>query len=204
MAFIFLIRHGQNDLVGKKLAGRLPDVHLNPQGQKQARQLAAMLAGKSIKAVFSSPLERTQETAQPIARVHDLPVELLPGLFEIDYGQWQGKSLKQLKRNKIWKSLQENPKNFSFPDGESFVDAQSRAVGAIDQLSESYAEKEVLVCVSHCDVIRLVIAHYLGMPLKNFHQLNVAPASVTGLFLNQGKVLFDTINLTYDGFSFSE
>ena len=203
MAFILLIRHGQNDLVGKKLAGRLPDVHLNPQGQKQARQLAALLAGKSIKAVFSSPLERTQETAQPIARIHDLSLELLPGLVEIDYGQWQGKSLKQLKRQKIWKALQENPATFSFPGGESFVDAQTRAVGAINQLSFTYDEKDVLVCVSHCDVIRLVIAHYLGMPLKNFHQLNISPASVTGFFLNQGKVLFDTINHTYDWPSFS-
>ena len=126
MAIIYLVRHGQNEMVGKKLAGRLPGVHLNEQGHAQARQLAAELSALPIKAVFSSPLERTQQTAEPIARIHNLPVITEPGLIEIDFGAWQAKSLKQLRRNRLWRDVQEFPDGFSFPSGESFVAAQTR------------------------------------------------------------------------------
>ena len=75
MATFYLIRHGQNDLLGEKLAGRMPGVHLNQAGREQAERLAQALGDKPIKAVYASSLERTQETAQPIAAVHHLEVQ---------------------------------------------------------------------------------------------------------------------------------
>lgn len=197
MAKIILIRHGENDMLGKKLAGRLPNVHLNENGIGQARRLAAELAACPIKAIFSSPLERTQETAQPIARVHDLEVQILPDLIEINFGEWEGKNLKQLKRGRLWNTVQEAPSEFQFPGGERFSDAQQRIANSLVVLSEKFEEKDLVVCVSHSDMIRLAVAHFLGMPLDNFQRVRIAPASMTELTLHQEHAYFDRINHTF-------
>ncbi len=194
MATFLLVRHGQNDLVGKKLAGRLLNVHLNEQGQAQARRLAAKLSELPIKAVISSSLARCQETAIPIARVHDLPLEINDGLIEIDFGTWQGVSLKQLRRRKLWKDVQNQPNGFRFPEGETFAEAQARIVDTLQTLSDRYAEKDLVVCVGHCDGTRLAIAHFLGMPLDNFQRLRIDPASITVLHMWDGTTIFGPIN----------
>jgi probable phosphoglycerate mutase len=181
-------------MVGKKLAGRLPGVHLNEQGQAQARRLAAELAELPIKAVIASPLDRAQETAEPIARVHALTVVTNEGLVEIDYGQWQGKSIKQLRRTKLWKAVQEAPDGFRFPEGESFHEAQARVAQTLETLSQAYAARDLVVCVSHCDVIRLAVAYFLHMPLNAFQRLRIDPASVTALHLAEGRAAFGPIN----------
>ena len=194
MAIIYLVRHGQNEMVGKKLAGRLPGVHLNKQGHAQARQLAAELSALPIKAVFSSPLERTQQTAEPIARIHNLPVITEPGLIEIDFGAWQAKSLKQLRRNRLWRDVQEFPNGFSFPDGETFIAAQTRIVHSLQSISQTCADTDQIICVSHCDPIRLAVAHFLGMPLNAFQRLRIDTASVTVLNLTKDKASLGPIN----------
>ncbi|MBW6465948.1 MAG: histidine phosphatase family protein [Brevefilum sp.] len=194
MTTILLVRHGQNDMVGKKLAGRLPGVNLNEHGKAQARRLAAALASLPLKAVISSPLERAQQTAEPIARIHNLPVEINSGLQEIDYGTWQGKSIKQLRRTKSWKVVQEQPSTFRFPEGETFAAAQSRIADTLRTLSAAYAEKDWIVCVGHCDMIRLAVAFFLEMPLDAFQRLQIDPASVTVLRLQDGHASFGPIN----------
>jgi probable phosphomutase (TIGR03848 family) len=196
MTTILLVRHGQNDLVGKKLAGRLPGVNLNEQGKAQARRLAAALASLPLKAVISSPLERAQQTAEPIARIHNLPVEINPGLQEIDFGTWQGKSIKQLRRTRLWKVVQEQPSTFCFPEGETFTAAQSRVADTLKSLSAAYAEKDWIVCVGHCDVIRLAVAFFLEMPLDAFQRLQIDPASLTFLHLQDSHASFGPINAT--------
>lgn len=196
MAVFLLVRHGQNNMVGKKLAGRLPGVHLNAQGQAQARHLAAELAELTISAVISSPLERAVQTAEPIARVHNLPVEINEGLQEMDYGIWQGRSIKQLGRNKLWKEVQQQPSGFCFPQGEAFVSAQSRVAETLKALGEIYAENDLVVCVSHCDMIRLAVAYFLDMPLNAFQRLQINTASVTCLNLQNGRASFGPINAT--------
>lgn len=198
MAIFLLVRHGQNDMVGKKLAGRLPGVHLNGKGEAQARRLAAELAVVPIKAVISSPLERAQETAEPVARIQNLPVEINEGLQEINFGTWQGKSIKQLRRRKLWKDVQNRPSAFCFPEGETFTEAQSRVAETLQTLSKTYTEKDVVVCVAHSDVIRLAVAFFLGMPLDAFQRLRIDPASVTVLCLDDGKASFGSINAVFD------
>lgn len=202
MTIILMIRHGQNDMVGKKLAGRLPNVHLNKTGQAQARRLAAELAVQPIKAVFSSPLERAIETAEPIARVQDLSVEVFQDLIEVDFGSWEGKSLKQLKRRKLWPEVQNQPSGVHFPQGESFQDAQARIVNGVLALGKKFQERDLVVCVSHCDAIRLAVAHFLGMPLDNFQRVHIAPASVTALILQGDTTILGMINHTFDLASF--
>ncbi len=196
MAILLLIRHGQNDMVGKRLAGRLPDVHLNGEGHAQARRLAAELAGVALIAIYASPLERAQETAMPLARIHNLPVETCPDLLEIDFGQWQGKRLKQLKRRKLWKVVQEAPDQMRFPGGESFAEAQSRIVAGLKAIAGRHGEKDLVACVAHSDVIRLSVAYFLGLPLKHFQRIRISPASVTVLVLNSDQAVFGAINQT--------
>lgn len=196
MATILLIRHGHNDTIGNTLAGRLPGVHLNEDGLEQARCLAEELADLPIKAVYASPLERTMETAEPIARVHALNVEEIPSLIEIDFGEWQGEKIKTLKESKLWKIIHEHPNHVSFPSGENFPDAQSRIIEGLLHLDSQYDENDIVVCVAHSDVIRLAVAYFLALPLKNFHRIKIFPASITVLHLDQGEVSFGPINYT--------
>ena len=198
MAVFLLVRHGHNDMIGEKLAGRMPDVHLNKEGVEQARRLAIGFKEFPIKAVYASPLERAVETAQPIADAHDLPVEILPALMEIDFGEWQGQDLENLKKGREWKHVQGKPSEFRFPGGESFLEAQKRVVQGLTLLSEQYAEKEIVVCAAHSDVIRLAVAYFLGLTLDNFQKIRILPASVTLLYLNKGQAFFGPINYTFN------
>ncbi len=197
MAIFYLIRHGQNDLLGEKLAGRTPGVHLNQAGREQAERLAQFLGDQPIKSVTTSPLERTLETAQPIAAAHQLEMQLSDALLEIDFGDWSGKTFETLKGQALWKQVQEHPSSVRFPNGESFKEAQARGVREITRLSKAYRQEDRVVCVSHSDVIRLIVAHFLGMPLDTFQRLRVAPASVSVLHLFEGKTFLECLNHTF-------
>jgi probable phosphoglycerate mutase len=198
MAVFLLVRHGHNDMIGERLAGRLPDVHLNQEGVEQAKHLASEFERLPIKAVYASPLERAVETAQPIADAHGLPVEIMPELIEIDFGEWEGQELDKLKKGRVWKHVQGKPSEFRFPGGESFLEAQERVAQGITLLSQQFSEKEMVVCTAHSDVIRLAVTHFLGLPLDNFQKIRILPASVTVLYLNDGQGFFGPINYTFD------
>lgn len=186
MPLVLLIRHGENEYVKKgRLAGRLPGVHLNENGQQQAEQLAEKLKKAPIKAVYSSPLERTMETAQPIAAAHKLEVVPRDGLMEIDFGDWTDKTLKSLRRRKLWKVVQGSPSMLRFPNGETFAEAQLRIAQEILALCEQHGKKDLLVCVSHSDAIKLAVAYFIGLPLDQFQRLHVAPASISALMIGE-------------------
>lgn len=201
MPIILLIRHGENQYVKKnRLAGRIPDVHLNEKGREQAQILAENIRNAPIKAVYSSPLERTMETAAPIAESLNLEVIPRPGLIEIDYGDWQDKTLKSLRRRKLWKIVQGAPSHMNFPGGESFAEAQLRVRNELKTLSFQHKPKEMLVCVSHADIIKLAVTYFLGMPLDSFQRMHVAPASITTIHL--GEAGCHLLNFNYE-FSFN-
>ena len=105
MTTYLLIRHALCDPVGQTITGRTPGVSLNPAGRQQAETLASRLAGLPIVAVYSSPLERALQTAQPIAERRGLSVQQLEGLNEIDFGEWTGKTLAELKPVSEWQSF---------------------------------------------------------------------------------------------------
>jgi probable phosphomutase (TIGR03848 family) len=204
MPAILLIRHGENEFVKKgRLAGRLPGVHLNQKGREQVQALADKLLGAPIKALYSSPLERTMETAEPIAQALELEVIPCQGLLEVDFGEWQGKTLKGLRRLKLWKTVQHSPATARFPGGESFAEAQFRACRALEQIASKYEEKDIVACVSHSDLIKLSVAYYLGLPLDLFQRLFIAPASFTVLALGPAGSFLVTLN--YDlSFTFTK
>jgi probable phosphomutase (TIGR03848 family) len=204
MTILLLIRHGINDMVGKRLAGRLPGVHLNEEGRQQAEGLAQSLVKLPLKAIYSSPLERAYETAQPLATALKLPIQTHPGLQEVDFGQWSGKENEDAKLQDLWKTIQEKPSQARFPGGESFIEAQQRIVQTLEEISSAHQEEDLLACFSHCDTLRLAIVHYLNISLDDFHRLTVSPASVSALRLGKGlpKLLclnqlnsFDKINI---------
>lgn len=177
---ILLVRHATNDWVGKKLAGWTPGIHLNEEGQAQAAALAGRLAKLPVAAIYSSPLERTMETAQALAEVHGLPVEVREGLGEVRIGDWTGKSLEELQKDEMWPAVQVYPSGVRFPGGESMRETQVRLVAELDAIREAHADQTVAV-VSHSDPIKMAVAYYVGLPLDLFQRLTISPASVTAL-----------------------
>jgi probable phosphoglycerate mutase len=195
MTTILLIRHGENNMVGKRLAGRLPDVHLNERGKKQAQQVAEALSKAPIKAIYSSPLERAVETAEPLAQTLGLAIQVRPGLLDTDVGEWEGLHLKKLRKLPLWKQVQELPSQVRFPGGESFLELQERLVREIDAIRRAHKQKDLLVVVFHSDPIKLVLAHFLGLPLDNFQKLSVAAGSVSILVAGKSGGMLAGLNL---------
>jgi probable phosphoglycerate mutase len=181
-----LIRHGENEFVKTgKMAGRLPGVHLNERGRQQAAELAKALADVRLKAIYASPLERAVETAEPIAEGRKLEIQLRPDLMDNDIGKWQGRTLKQLRRLKKWKVVQQAPSRFTFPEGESFLQTQTRVATTLDEIAASHRQKDIVAVVFHADPIKLAVAHYLGMPLDQFQRLGCDTGSVTVLYVSE-------------------
>jgi probable phosphomutase (TIGR03848 family) len=186
MPIFLLIRHGETDYNKKKhLPGRIPGVHLNKKGRLQAQTIADKLSTVPIKAIYSSPLERTLETSEPLANALKLTVIPTSGLLEVDSGEWQGQSIRRLRRQKLWKLVQQNPSLFHFPAGESIMDCQHRLVQVIESLRHEYTDQDLVACFSHADPIKQVVAYYLGLPLDNFQRLSVDTGSITALFVSE-------------------
>jgi probable phosphomutase (TIGR03848 family) len=178
MMNLLLIRHAHNDWVGKRLAGWTPGIHLNEQGRAEAEALARRLAKVPLAAVYSSPLERTVETATPLAEAHGLPVHLCEPLGETRAGEWTGRSLEELKKEDLWPVIQVYPGGARFPGGESMREVQARIVAQLDAIRDAHGDETVAV-ISHSDPIRMATAYYLGLPLDLFQRLVISPASVT-------------------------
>jgi len=178
---VLLIRHGENEWTASgKLAGRTPGVHLNERGRAQAAQVAQLLAGQPLAALYSSPLERCLETAGPLADVLGLPVLEEAGVIEVDYGEWRGAELKELSKRPEWHAVQHFPATFRFPQGETLRHVQQRAADAVERLVARHPNQTFAI-FSHGDVIRTLLAHYAGVPLDLFQRIQISTASVSVL-----------------------
>lgn len=182
MARLLLIRHAPTPETGVRLTGRLDGVSLGPEGQEAAAATGRLLAGLPLAAVYSSPLERTWETAQAVAAPHRLEPIRHDGLLEVDYGTWSGRTLQSLYGLKAWQTVQITPSRMAFPGGESLAAAQVRAVGACEDLSSMHRRRPIAL-VTHADIIKAVLSHYLGQALDLFQRIAIAPASVSVLDL---------------------
>ncbi len=187
MPIFLLIRHGDNDLMRKYLVGRSPGVHLNEKGLQQAQNLARLLAEAPLAAVFSSPMERALETARPLAEAKGLEIQERAGLIELNYGAWMGCSFRQLRRTKLWKQLKVDPSDVRFPEGESICEAQERAVCELESIASLFQDRDLVACVTHGDIVRLLVAHYLDMPLRAYQKLSINTASITLLAVDKEK-----------------
>jgi broad specificity phosphatase PhoE len=196
MPTLLLIRHGENDYLKQdRLPGRLPDIHLNKRGQAQAAALAENLKTLPVRAIYASPLERAVETAEPLAQALGLPIQLRPGLLDTDVGEWQGIQIRVLRKQPQWKLVQERPSHFRFPGGESFLEIQERLVREIETIRCTHKSRDMVAVVFHADPIKLVLAHYLGLPLDNLQKLSVGAGSVSILAVGKSGGHLAALNL---------
>jgi len=188
MRLLLLLRHAVTEHTGARLSGWTPGVHLSEAGREQARGLAERLGPVPLDAVYASPLERCQETAAVVADAKGLKLSTLEDLGEVRYGDWTGRTLKELAREPLWKLVQATPSAARFPEGESLFEMQARAVLAVERLREAHPGQTVAMC-SHADVIKALACHYLGMHLDLFQRVVVSPASVTAFAFGPGPYL---------------
>ncbi|MEA2434891.1 MAG: hypothetical protein QOG54_2348 [Actinomycetota bacterium] len=184
MTTFYLVRHAVTAHTGHKLTGWMEGVHLNEEGERQAESVASMLSEVPFKAIYSSPIDRTMETAQAIAAHHKLKIIKRAGIGEVRYGAWTGRSLKALSKTKLWTVIQRWPSNVRFPQGETLREVQSRALNEVERIREEHP-KGVVCCVSHADTIKLIVAHYLGVHIDLFQRIFIGPASVSVVHIGQ-------------------
>lgn len=186
MATLVLLRHGRTTAnASGVLAGRTPGVLLDDRGHEQVARAGQRLADVPLAAVVSSPMERCRETsAAVLERQTDAPaLRVEDAVSECDYGSWQGRAIKELAQEPLWKVVQSQPSAAVFPEGESMTTMQARAVEAVRRIdAEVEAEhgaSAVWVAVSHGDIIKAVLADALGMHLDLFQRIQVDPASIS-------------------------
>ena len=198
---VLLVRHGQTPTTGTTLPGRAKGLHLAESGLAQADAAAARIAQlKEVAAVYASPLERTRETARPIAAARGLKVQTHRGLLECDFGDWTGAKLSELRKLPEWRTVQSYPSGFRFPGGESFAEMQTRMVGSIDELVARHPG-QTIVAVSHADTIKAALAQALGTHLDLFQRIVVSPCSISAILYSAGGPAVLASNSTGDDLS---
>jgi probable phosphomutase (TIGR03848 family) len=181
--FIFL-RHGHSaaNATGT-LTGQLPGIGLSKTGKVDAIGLIERIGAKRVDHLYISPIERCQLTIDPWLQSRYSSslqtFEIVDGVSEIDFGTWSGRKLSSLRRQPLWRDVQNRPSIVTFPKGESFRKVQRRAVAAVEEIRARRGKDKTHLIVSHSDTIKLITAHYLGMKLDNFQSLRIDPASFT-------------------------
>ena len=191
MTTVLIVRHGLTASTGKALTGWLPGIGLDDRGRQQATTVAGRLAGLRLAAIVSSPLDRCQQTAEIInageasngqpADGGRVVVQTDERLGECRYGDWTGKSLRQLAREPLWRVVQAHPSAVRFPgpDGESMIAMQQRAVSAVRDWNCRLGRDAVYLICSHGDVIKAILADALGMHLDMSQRIQADPCSLS-------------------------
>jgi broad specificity phosphatase PhoE len=192
-ATILLVRHAAHVELGEVLSGRRRDVALSAEGLEQASIVADLLGTLPLAAVYSSPRERAWYTARDIAEPHDLKVQVADGLDEVDFGDWSGARFSDLEGDEAWQQWNEQRGSARCPGGESMGEAIDRARSAIEEIA-SANDGATVVAVTHCDIIRGLLADYLGMPLDNLLRFDVDPASISTLEVGRWGARIRSIN----------
>ena len=195
MKTVLLIRHGENDSLGKYLPGQLGGIHLNEAGRLQANQVAESLASTPIAKIISSPLERAVETAAPLAEKLGLTTIIEPGFMEMNTGSWTGLHFPEIKEDPLWEKLRAEPENHAFPDGESFVDASERLWKTLTETVSGQAKDSIIAIFSHSDCIKMMLARALDVPLKRYYSFSVDTCSLNILAFHRDRIYLDGQNL---------
>jgi broad specificity phosphatase PhoE len=178
MTTFLLVRHGDTDAVGKTIAGAQPGWGLNQLGRTQVASLADRLSRRPLRAVYTSPLQRAVETAEPIAEKHRLTPLPLEELGEVRFGAWEGKTMQMLDAEPDWRRFNVSRSTVRPPGGELMIETQARMVAQLEYLCGRHPDQTVAV-VSHADPLRSVVAHYLAIPIDMIMRFEISPASVT-------------------------
>jgi probable phosphomutase (TIGR03848 family) len=193
---VLLVRHGKTPTTGRSLPGRAAGLHLADEGVREADRAAERLAELTeVHAVYCSPLERTRETAKPIGAALGIKPKVVRGLLECDFGDWTGAHLKDLSKLPEWRTVQQAPSQFRFPNGESFTEMQLRMVGTIEQLAAKHPGGTI-VCVSHADPIKAAMAHALGTHIDLFQRIVISTCSISAVAYTTGGPIVLAVNST--------
>lgn len=195
MTRFLLVRHALVDASGTRLAGRIAGVHLNDQGRIQAQALAERLAGSPIAAVYSSPLERTIETAEPIASLLGLEAIAREDFLEIEFGAWTDRAIAGIAGQPEFRRFNSFRSCTPVPGGEFMLQAQARMIVGLDMLRVRHPRESVVV-VSHGDMIKAAVAHYAGIPLDLFQRIEISPASISVVEIGDTDVRILAVNDT--------
>ena len=193
MTLFSLVRHGAYAMIDHALGGRDPHP-LGEEGLAQAERVAEALSMGPVAAVISSPVRRAQETAAPIAARLGLELAIEPDFAEIDFGDWTGASFENLHAQPAWQNWNRFRGTAGVPGGETMLDVQARAIAGLRRLAASWPDGE-LVVVSHGDIIKAILAHFLGMPLDLLRRIEIGPASTSRVELHDGDARVTAINL---------
>ncbi|MCW3091587.1 MAG: hypothetical protein JWP81_2656 [Ferruginibacter sp.] len=197
MTKFILIRHALTDAVGKRLSGRTPGIHLNPEGFEQAHNLAQRLTALPVAAIYSSPLERAVETAIPIAESLHLQNVPCNDFNEIDFGEWTNRIVEDIKDQPLFQQFNSFRSCTRIPGGELMSEAQCRIISGIENLRLQHQQQTVAI-VSHADLIKAAIAWYAGIHLDMFHRIEISPASISVIELYDETARILVVNNTGD------
>jgi alpha-ribazole phosphatase len=195
MKKIFLVRHGLTSLNEQRRYCGESNVSLSSQGLKQAQRAADFLCEEKFDSIYTSPLERCLETANAIAKSHDIYPEALTGLSEINFGLWEGLTFEEIQKSyseqmKVWF---ENPDDFTFPEGESVRDFRKRVLASLDTVLE---EQGNCLIVAHGGSLRIIICHLSGWPMESLHSFELEPAGLTILEHYENSTVVRVLNDT--------
>lgn len=198
MTKIILVRHGETEWnVGEIFRGRI-DIALNETGIKQAELLAGYLSQTKTEAIYSSPLKRALHTAEIIAAKHTLNIEIVPGLIDFNYGEWQGLSQLEVKEKypELYAAWQKNPHLVSMPGGENIADIRERTMEVMNQVITQHQGTTILV--SHRVVNKVLICTLLGLDDSHFWQIKQDNCGITTFIYEAGQfVLAEHNNTSY-------
>ena len=193
MTTFYLVRHGTNDLIGKAIAGRMPGVHLNATGREQAKRIADRLEGEGIQRIVCSPLERCRETAAPFSERIGVPVEMSEAVIEINFGDFNGKTLKELETLPEWKKWNSNRSLLHLPNGENIGQVQERMVQEILRLRRESTGQKIAI-FSHGDPLRSIVCYFLGVSLDIMSRVEINPGSISMITLSENDVRINFVN----------
>jgi broad specificity phosphatase PhoE len=193
MTRFYLIRHGEKASPDKVLATRAPGVPLTSRGREQAEAIARFLADRPLHHIASSPMERAQQTAEPLARLKGIRVEVDPAFHEFDFGEWTMKSIDSLHGGDVWTNFNSFRSATPAPGGESMLDVQARVVRGLILLRDRFPDQAVAV-FSHGDPIRAAVCYFAGAAIDFGHRFEISVGSVSTIDLSPNHVQLQEVN----------
>ena len=185
---LLFIRHGESTWnVEHRLPGQLPGIELTEAGRAQAQRLARALSMLPLSSIISSPLARAVETAEYLVQGRAITIQLEPDLMDIELGHWSGQNRDSLfQSDPAWKAFVRDP-TIAPADVESFPELEQRVVTAVDRWLAKDSTGPLPAFVTHADVIKLLLAHYLGLEPGRARSLWIDNASVSVVALETDK-----------------
>ncbi len=186
---VFLVRHGVTDWHAERRVLGHRDVGLNPTGLEQARIVAASLKDLPIGEVISSPMLRAVQTSEIIAEQYGIEIARDPRLADFRVGKWEGMAYEDVLVSPEYQRFVADPMSERIPGGEDLQQIRDRAIGAVEQAIGDTPAGESVAIVTHAGIVRVVLAHYLGSNLANYHRLRVSPGSISVLSFADDRTL---------------